>query len=103
MRRPRGARAVSTMRPQGRVRPSLTLLVLLLTACASPRGKCERVARRLMPNPSAAFVEQCAIRAHDPETAKTIDCLLAVGPEGVFEKDLKRCGADQHLPLNLQF
>lgn len=85
------------------MRLALTLIVLLLSACASPRDKCERVARRLMPNPSAAFVEQCVTRANDPETAKTIDCLLAVGSEGVFEKDLERCGAKQHLPLYMQF
>ena len=86
------------------MRAAFTLIVLLLTACASPRDKCDRVARRLMPNPNAAFVEQCATRlAHDPETAKTVDCLLAVGPEGVFEKDLERCGAKQHLPLYFQF
>jgi hypothetical protein len=85
------------------MRATLTLTMLLLTACASPREKCERVARRLMPRPNAAFVEQCAARAHDPETAKTIDCLLAVGPEGVFEKDLERCGAKQNLPPYFQF
>lgn len=85
------------------MRPTLSLFVFLLAACTSSRDKCERVARRLMPNPTPAFVEQCVSRAHDRATVKTIDCLLAVGPEGVFEKDLERCGAKEHLPLYFQF
>ncbi len=86
------------------MRLTLTLALLLSTSCKSPRDRCERVARRLMPEPQASFIELCVSRfENDPETARTIDCLLAVGPEGVYEKDLERCGASEHLPLLMQF
>jgi hypothetical protein len=77
-------------------------VVLLLSACARPRDICERVARRLMPNPDAAFIEQCVARFDDPGLRKAADCILAVKGE-VYDEDVARCGVREHLPLYFHF
>lgn len=77
-------------------------MALVLAACARPRDKCERLARRLMPNPDPAFIEQCVSRSDEAKFVKTVDCLLAV-EGGVYDADIERCGGGEQLPLYFQF
>jgi hypothetical protein len=76
--------------------------LLLWAACTRPRDTCGRVAKRLMPNPEPAFIEQCVARFSDPELRKAADCILAV-QGGVYDEDVVRCGVREHLPLYFHF
>ena len=76
-------------------------LVLPALAACDGRGKCERLAKRLMPEPTRDFIDQCVDRLGDPKFVKTADCLLAV-QGGVYEADLERCGRE-NLPLYFHF
>lgn len=80
---------------------ALALLLLLLLCACSRKDKCERLAKRLMPEPTKDFIDQCVDRLDDPAFAKTADCLLAV-QGGVYDADLDRCGRE-NLPLYFHF
>lgn len=80
------------------MRPAL--LLLLVMGCDG-RGKCVRLAKRLMPEPTKEFVDTCVARLDDPKFVKTADCLLAV-EGGVYDADIDRCGRE-NLPLYFQF
>ena len=84
------------------MRRVLLAALLLAPACESGRSRCERLAKRLMPEPDPTFIAHCAERYDSRETRAAVACLLAV-EGGIYDADLKRCHADEHLPLIFQF